>query len=255
MMPQIDPKFTFWFGVWTNVLLLIASLGVDQAPHVVAQYAPTVQWFCMALYKINNAVLTGLVGLSSTQAGPLIKVPSGLTIVKILILAFAVSLLVEPGSAQAQSRRGLAFTGDLQRDIKTDLNNSGIKVPTVKPGQACDFNIFAALKPENVVTTIQNCVSDASKPFEPDVQAALDSATKANDKPAIDCLTPALAIVQAAVGTPAVKAADGTITTPAVMPGIILIFQKFREFTLANGPSACKNWVQSTINGTLSNAL
>lgn len=104
-MPQIDPKFTFWFGVWTNVLLLIASLGVDQAPHVVAQYAPTVQWFCMALYKINNAVLTGLVGLSSTQAGPLIKVPSLPTIVKILILAFAVSLLVGSGSAQAQSRR------------------------------------------------------------------------------------------------------------------------------------------------------
>lgn len=123
-------------------------------------------------------------------------------LVRILIAAFVVSLPLAVGSAQAQSRRGLAVTGDIKKDIETDLNNAGVKVPTVKPGQACDFNIFAALKPENVVTTIQNCVSDASKPFLPDVQAALDSATKANDKPAIDCLTPAAAIVKAAVGTP-----------------------------------------------------
>ena len=39
------------------------------------------------------------------------------------------------------------------------------------------------------------------------------------------------------------------------MAGVILIFQKFREFTLANGPAACKNWVQSTINGTVAGTL
>lgn len=175
-------------------------------------------------------------------------------VVKVLIAAFALSLFL-PHSSFAQVRRPLAVTGDPIKDIKTDLNNAGIKVPTTKAGATCDFNIFAALNPQNVVTDVQNCVSDVNKLFLPDVQAALDSATAYSDKPAIDCLTPALAIVKAAVGTPAVIAPDGTITTPAVQAGIILIFQKFREFTLANGPSACKNWVQSTINGTVSNAL
>jgi hypothetical protein len=111
------------------------------------------------------------------------------------------------------------------------------------------------LDAQSAVTTIWNCVSDTAKPFLPDVQAALESATAYKDKPGIDCLTPALAIVQAAVVKPAVTAPDGTVTTPGQAPGVILIFQKFREFTLANGPTACKNWVQSTVNGTVSNAL
>jgi hypothetical protein len=60
---------------------------------------------------------------------------------------------------------------------------------------------------------------------------------------------PALSIVQAEVGTPAVAAKEAvaaTATTPAIaavtavpaqMPGVILIFQKFREFTLTGGPT------------------
>jgi hypothetical protein len=53
---------------------------------------------------------------------------------------------------------------------------------------------------------------------------------------------PSLSIVQAAVGTPAVAAKEAvadTATTPAIaaavtaqMPGVILIFQKFRDFYL-----------------------
>jgi hypothetical protein len=176
-------------------------------------------------------------------------------VVKILLVAFMLSAFLAGDSAHAAQLKKPALTGDPIADIKTDLANAGIKTPAVAPGAACDFNIFAALDPQNVVTMIQNCVSDANKPFLPDVQAALDSATAYKDKPAIDCLTPALAIVQAAVGTPAVIAADGTVTTPAKMAGVILIFQKFREFTLANGPAACKNWVQSTINGTVAGTL
>ena len=75
MLPQVDPKFTFWFGVWTQVLLLVTGIGIEHAPAVVVQYAPDVQWVCGVLYKINNAVLTALVGISSTKAGPLIVQP------------------------------------------------------------------------------------------------------------------------------------------------------------------------------------
>lgn len=74
-MPQVDPKFTFWLGVWTNVLTLIAGYGVGHAPDAIAQYAPDVQWFCGFLAQINGIVLTALVGISSTKAGPLVAPP------------------------------------------------------------------------------------------------------------------------------------------------------------------------------------
>jgi hypothetical protein len=195
----------------------------------------------------------------SPAAGAVAAVTATAAKAAAIVLALLMGMSLLPGDARAQTRKPLikppALTGDIGADIKTDLSNVGVKTPTVTPGAACDFNIFAALDPQNVVTMIQNCVSDANKPFLPDVQAALDSATAYKDKPGMDCLTPALAIVQAAVGTPAVIAADGTVTTPAKMAGIILIFQKFREFTLANGPAACKNWVQSTVNGVVAGTL
>lgn len=87
-LPQVDPKFTFWFGVWTQILLLLTGVGVDHAPALIAQYAPDVQWLCGVSYKVNNVVLTALVGISSTQAGPLISIPANA--IKPLILMAAV---------------------------------------------------------------------------------------------------------------------------------------------------------------------
>lgn len=72
---QIDPRVTFWIGVWTNVLVLIASYGFDHAPAVVAQYAPTAQWLAGFLAQLNSVVLTALAGVSSSKVGPLISVP------------------------------------------------------------------------------------------------------------------------------------------------------------------------------------
>lgn len=177
------------------------------------------------------------------------------SVVNIMLVAFLLSALFVPAAMAQTTVKKLQITGDFNADAKANLAKAGITVPTVVAGAACDFNVFAALSPKNVVTTIQNCVSQGSSQFLPDVQAALDSATAYKDQPGIDCLTPSLAIVKAAAGTPAVVAADGTVTTPAVLPGVILIFQKFREFTLANGTAACKNWVQSTVNNVASGAL
>lgn len=68
---QVDPKFTFWFGVWTNLLLFVAAYGIDHAPALIQQHAPSVQWFCGMVGQGNGLVLTALVGLSSKAAGPL----------------------------------------------------------------------------------------------------------------------------------------------------------------------------------------
>lgn len=134
-----------------------------------------------------------------------------------------------------------------------------------KPG-ACDITLFTNLTIASAVTDIQNCigsvVAGGAAPFVTDITAALASATAAKDGTAVSCLTPALAIAQAAQGTPdvpAVMSTDGTTVVtpekPAVYPGPILIFQKYREFVTAGGPSNCKTAVQSTINGTVASAF
>ena len=250
-------EFWFWFGVWTSVLMLAgAGTVINFSDWFAPDVAMKIAKGCVAVAAVNNVVLTAAKYRGFMDAKIAASLPNPSTVAKILLAAFVLSMFLPGRWAMAQTHlRPPAMTGNIAADIKTDLANAGIKQVTVQPGAACDFNVFAALDPKNVVTTIQNCVSDANKLFLPDVQAALDSATAYKDTPGIDCLTPALAIVKAAVGTPAVTAPDGSITTPAVQAGVILIFQKFREFTLANGPSACKNWVQSTINGAVAGAL
>lgn len=74
-MPQVDPQFTFWFGVLTNILTLIAGYGVGHAPPTVAQYAPDVQWWCALFAQVNSVVLTAMVGVSSSKVGPLVAPP------------------------------------------------------------------------------------------------------------------------------------------------------------------------------------
>lgn len=72
---QIDPRFIFWFGVWTNILLFVASYGVDHAPQLIQQYAPTVQWVCGMVGKGNSVLITAFVGLSSNKVGVFISGP------------------------------------------------------------------------------------------------------------------------------------------------------------------------------------
>lgn len=69
---QVDPKFTFWFGVWTNVLLFSAAYGLDHAPALVLAYAPSVQWALGFFGKLNGVILTALVGISSAKVGPFV---------------------------------------------------------------------------------------------------------------------------------------------------------------------------------------
>jgi hypothetical protein len=101
------------------------------------------------------------------------------------------------------------------------------------PG-ACDVTLFANLSVANVVTDVQNCigsvVAGGAVPFVADIKAALQSATDAKDGTAMACLGPALAIATAA------KPASADGSTPAVYPGPVLIFQKYREFVTARRP-------------------
>lgn len=215
-------------------------------------------------------------------------VPSVPTVVKVLIAAFALSLFLPIYSARAQG--GTPLPRPRQSTVTAPIsgnallcdplnllpgckeNNDAIAVGVTKTtdGQVtCNFNIFANLNPKNLQATIRACVSDANSNIEPDVGSALASAkiySGSGDQTAIQCLDPAHAIVVAAIEKPAVDAVPAqaaTATAPAVAavaavpaykPGLITIFQKFREFVLAGGPTACQNWVNGTINGAVAPA-
>lgn len=187
---------------------------------------------------------------------------------KRLGLTLAICLIATPVLAQTP-RPKPALTGDIIRDTKTNLGinsnpGSGPIFDRDAPA-SCNFNLFTSLKADTLLAQIKTCVKDKFKNGEivilNDTQAALDSATKFGDQPGIACLKPGFEILKAGVGTPAVPAVPeipATSTSPAIPavpaidaidPGLILLFQKFREFELSGGPSACKTWVNSTIAG------
>jgi hypothetical protein len=177
------------------------------------------------------------------------------------IVLISLAMLTWPAHAQQATRPKPASA-----EPKIELPFDPLKLNKRGDGTTkCDFSLFAALQADSVVERIQQCVSDVANKFVPDVAAALASAQmynggttdKPGDKPAVDCLMPALAIVQAAVGKPAVPEVPATATVPAVpaqpaqLPGPIVIFQKFREFQLSGGPAACKTWVNNTLTGAV----
>jgi hypothetical protein len=174
-----------------------------------------------------------------------------------------VALVVTTPALAAQKRP--ALTGDPVKDIKNAIERTDAG-DLVQQGGAglqagvggpftCDVSLFTKLTFANVVQNVQSCVgdvvADTAKPFADDLKGALDSATAAKDNVAIGCYTPALALVQAAQGTPAVKDATGAVTASAKPPGVITIFQKFREFVNAGGILNCK----TTVNTTTSTAI
>lgn len=189
-------------------------------------------------------------------------------------IAFAILLAILPGLALAQTPipKPRAITGDAVKDIRNAItpgggnSNTGI-FGSEKPvaNAPCDFTLFTALKAENLLDQIKLCLTAQ---LVQDVNLALDSATAVKDSVGISCLTPGLAMLKAGqeaaqpVAPPVAPPATTTdvppinpVTSqpPTFNPRLILLFQKFREFGLAGGPSACKSWVQTTI--TMNNPI
>ena len=152
-----------------------------------------------------------------------------------------------------------------------------------------DISVITKLTPTNLVPTIEGCHQDGVKQLVSDTSRALKSAQDyvgtnggaTGDNDGIACLKPALSLFQAGLIIPAVPAVlaqdavpavpavlnpDGSIKTqavpaipaiaavaavPEVHPGPILLYQKFREFTLAGGQTACPTWFNGPIQAVL----
>jgi len=166
--------------------------------------------------------------------------------------------------AQVQSLKSVQTTGSVTADLVKRLTPpTAPSTPAEIDATKCDFTIFSKLTFENVAQLLSKCAQmvneNVAAPLVNDAQHALDSATAFNnvagDGAAIACLKPAVALLKAAEGFPAVKDAAGNVTTPAQAMGIFLIGQKLREFVEAGGPSNCKTVIAATVNGLAVSAL
>lgn len=265
MTKGIDPRIVTIFGVWTSVLLMISGFGptfFDGAlPPAIA--TAVVKWASI-FGAINSVIMTGGAAFSSSAPGPFVAKPTSFTptVVKILLAAFVLSTFL-PSIAMAQSplpRPRLPFD-PLKLNDKTIAGTKVAAEPLV-----CDFHILTQLKPDNLVEVIKTCVDKQKQELVDTTQRALDSAKSFAPNPdqdAINCLTPALALFKAAQTIPAVTAQDAvpaTATTPAIPavaaqperePGLILLFQKYREFVLAGALTSCQSWVNTPVNATV----
>lgn len=132
----IDPRIAFWFGVWTSVLLLVASGTVNLTGALPDLWVPVITKWCAILGAINSTILTAASGYSSNKSGPMVSIPA-LTVVKILLIAFlplavVVALVATAPSAEAAQLKPLAVTGDLKKDLNTDGQNLGLVPPSLQ---------------------------------------------------------------------------------------------------------------------------
>jgi len=189
---------------------------------------------------------------------------------RILLAAF----LAAPVAVGAQNKPP-RLTGNLVKDIQ-DANNqvksavTGKSADPTAPLPCMDIKVLTKLTPDNLVPTMKGCAQDVNNQLVNDTQRALDSAKAyagpnggaIGDNDAVNCLMPALALFKAAAiipavpETPAVLNPDGTVKTPAIPgtpeldPGPILLYQKYREFTLAGALTSCQAWFNGPINAT-----
>jgi hypothetical protein len=69
---QIDPKITFWLGVYTSILLGIATGAVHLPTNLPVILVQDITSWAAFLGWINTVILTAMSGYSSHNAGPLV---------------------------------------------------------------------------------------------------------------------------------------------------------------------------------------
>src|SRR5580693_6780950 len=162
---QVSPRFTFWFGVWTSLIVFVGS-SPDQLQWVAvflpaASGAKLIAGFagaCTFFGKINGIILTALVGLSSAGTGPLTSATSttqvGTGVAKIIMLCVALRTLlyvtgaacllfviVSVGPAQAQDQQRKA----IQRQEPTIILSATSTPAPVSADKSVD--VFPCLTP------------------------------------------------------------------------------------------------------------
>lgn len=269
----VDPKWIVvlaWLvgvqkGIGQGAISLTNMVPDSWIPHVIA-WNNGLAWLGVGLMGLFAA-------LSSNASGPLISVPNiqlssidTKAVAKVLLVAFALSVFFAGGSAMAQIqiKTPQQMINDLRAEnatLKQQVTTVVTPAPASDAPLACDFKMFTHFTPENLIPTLKGCFANGDAKIVKDATNALASAKafKGNigDGDGINCLTPGLEIIKAGAViayVPAVMSTDGTTVmtpeVPAQDPGLITLYQKYREFTLAGGLTACQTWFNGPINAT-----
>jgi hypothetical protein len=96
-------EFWFWFGVWTSALALVIAGTVSFTDLIPAAWEPKVVKIAADFFAINNLILTAAKARGYLNAKAVAAVADTAKVAGVLIAAFALSLFLASGSAQAAS--------------------------------------------------------------------------------------------------------------------------------------------------------
>ena len=276
----ISPKVGMWLSIVLAIISYLAGAG-SLLTTIFGEHTTVILLACMTLVlgagNTVNAVLhmipsaSGPVAAAQFPLGPSAPAASPVGKIAALLAILILGTLIVPTPGYAQNNKLPTFTGNPIRDIAAARAAANPATASNKSG--CDLTMFTGGNGDllSIVVKIQQCesadVGKGAMALLPDWQGALDSATATKDDTAVHCLTPAVAIIKAASGTvttPAVAAIPAvpanpnatppTLEVPAVpavpevrqYPGPVTMLQKIREFALAGGLNACKSVLTTT---------
>lgn len=262
----IDPRFGFWFSI---AMAIVSALGIcgTQLTTLFGDIMANKILAAIVMLNVINSAINAILHAIPSKPGAASEFALGPKVVPVILLALILGVMALPGDAHAQIKTPQQIINDLRTEnARLSQKVSSVVAPTDSAtALPCDFKMLTKLTPENLIPTQKACLSDVAQKLVNDTQRALASAKayvgpnggNPGDGDGINCLTPGLAIFKAGVQVPAVPAvmsADGTtVVTPEVPaqdPGPILLYQKYREFTLAGGLTACQTWFNGPINAT-----
>ena len=115
-LPGINPKYCAYLGCLIIIEQAIGQGTVSLTNIVPATWAPHITALCNLLAFIGTTIMTGQAAFSSPSAGPLTdtKSVSPATVVKILLVAFALSLFL-PMGAEAKTVKAAPAVDPLQK--------------------------------------------------------------------------------------------------------------------------------------------
>jgi hypothetical protein len=118
-MNGIDPKWGMYLGLAVIIEQGIGHGTVSLTNLIPADWAPYVTSWANFLAFVGTSIMTYQAAVSGPQKGPLAdtSIAPTSTVIKILLVAFVLSMFLAGGSAQAQTRKP-ALTGNIVQDIQ-----------------------------------------------------------------------------------------------------------------------------------------
>jgi len=224
---QIDPKITFWFGVWTNILMLIGGVTIKFAGLLSDPIAFRVTGWCLLAATINSVILTALTGYSSNAKGPLVNPPvipptaKGAAMLALFVTVGLLGLMtLEPARAMAQTPQAMHVPMKPKRVHVADASTGGpvkvaanTAVPAPSSSAPAPGQLSATQVQQNPILLLQKFTAS-------DLNAALADANTQTppDAPAVACYTALLTVVNNPINNP----------LPSQL-GLFLALQKARD--------------------------